>query len=41
MTKEIEKSCKKVISFSKQVYKENPIPCTIHLFEGNEKKFSV
>ena len=39
MTKEIENLAKKVISFSKQVYKENPIPLHRPIFEGNEKNF--
>jgi len=39
MTKEIENLVKKVISFSKQVYKENPIPLHRPIFEGNEKNF--
>ena len=41
MTKEIDNLVKKVISFSQQVYKENPIPLHRPIFEGNEKKFSV
>ncbi len=39
MTKEIDNLVKKVISFSQQVYKENPIPLHRPIFEGNEKNF--
>ena len=39
MTKEIE-NLQKSNFFSKQVYKENPIPLHRPIFEGNEK-FSV
>ena len=39
MTKNIDDLIKKVISFSQQVYKENPIPLHRPIFEGNEKNF--
>ena len=39
MTKEIDNLAKKVISFSHQVYKENPIPLHRPIFEGKEKNF--